>query len=377
LFYITFKEIPIEEEILVFLLSVSLSNLSLFLDSLDLSYSHHFFSTCSHSFHYSCLEQCQNKCPICRREFSDYLPIFQLYAELNEYQREAVETFLTKFSNNLLISFSLLFTIIDFRERNIPDSIESQEYATLLPRLYSLLWFQNSQNQISDFFVTKFTLFIFETLQTKFPSNIIQQQIENLRKDMSLEELFIFLRRVLIFQYYVFGNTEPLSGNTFVWKDELIFENLCQRFHISIIGQIQLSKFTFVNLPTSFFDLMKSPYNYPLVDQSQNRLICLFDGVFVKETNEDTLNIPLITNHIRSNFSQLTFPIPFLFATGQNVTWVAFYNSNGPVCYSPPFYVDELGIPDVGFKRGKSIKIFNEELENVINRILTSNYKSN
>jgi hypothetical protein len=193
---------------------------------------------------------------------------------------------------------------------------------------------------------------------------------------MSLDELFIFLRRVLIFQYYVFGNIQSSTGNIFRWEDELNFENLCQRFHISFPGEIKLSKFPIINLPSSFFDLIKPPYNYSLIDQSQTRFICLLDGAFVKETNEDTLDIPLMTDHVQSFFSQCTFPIPFLFVTGRYVTWVAFYNSNGPVCYSPPFYVDELGIPDVGFRRGKSIKISNEELNKLINRMLTSNYKS-
>jgi hypothetical protein len=225
--------------------------------------------------------------------------------------------------------------------------------------------------------VTKFTVFIFETIQTKFPTQISQHQIEILGKDMSLEELFIFLRRVLIFQYYVFGNIEPLNGNIFIWKDELRFENLCQRFHISIIGEVQLSKFPIIDLPTSFFDLLRPPYSYPLVDQSKTRFICLLDGIFVKETNSDPQNIPLITDYVRSSFLQYTFPIPFLFITGKYITWVAFYASNGPVCYSPPFYVDEFGIPDVGFKRGKPIRISNEELSKFINRILASNYESN
>jgi hypothetical protein len=296
---------------------------------------------------------------------------------LNEYQREAAKTFLSKFSTNLLISFSLLFTIIDFRERNMTDSIESQEYATLLPRLYSLLWHQNSQKQISGFFETKFTLFIFETLQTKFSSTFIQQQIGNLTKEMNLKELFIFLRRVLIFQYYVFGNIQPLKGNNFIWKDELRLENLCQRFHISFPEEIHLPKFPIFDIPISFFDLIKPPYNYPLVDQSKTRFICLLDGIFVKETSDDNLNIPLITDHIHSFYSQLSFPVPFLFVAGKYLSYVAFYNSNGPVTYSPPFYVDELGIPDVRFIRGKSLKISNEELSKLIDRILTSNYKLN
>jgi hypothetical protein len=85
----------------------------------------------------------------------------------------------------------------------------------------------------------------------------------------------------------------------------------------------------------------------------------------------------LIKDHIRTSFSLCTFPIPFLFAIGGYITWVAFYNSKGVVFYSPPFYVDELGIPDVGFRRGTPIILSKDELSKLINRILTSNYKSN
>jgi hypothetical protein len=82
-----------ENEIFTCPLSVSISNHPFFLDYLDFTSSIHFFSTCPHSFHYSSLEQCQSKCPICRKQFSDYLPMIQLYSELNEHQKEIVETF--------------------------------------------------------------------------------------------------------------------------------------------------------------------------------------------------------------------------------------------------------------------------------------------
>jgi hypothetical protein len=125
-----------------------------------------------------------------------------------------------------------------------------------------------------------------------------------------------------------------------------------------------------ISLPNRFLDFARSPYYFPLFFQDQARYICLLDGTFVKESDEDKIDFPSIFLFIQKNYSFCSFPIPFLVLSGKNVTKTAFFDSRGYRIFEDPIYTDKLGIPDLGFQRGKFVEISRTIQSKLIERIL-------
>jgi hypothetical protein len=72
---------------------------------------------------------------------------------------------------------------------------------------------------------TLFAEFIFQKIINS--SQNIQYFVQQYGKELSTQELFTFLRRVLFFEYFVCNNVHPLSCPFFDWNNELTFESLC------------------------------------------------------------------------------------------------------------------------------------------------------
>jgi hypothetical protein len=366
-----------EDSIFAFPVQINASNLPLFLDSIQSQLEVDCLSTCNHIFHYSCLSECQLSCPICRKSFNAIIPKINLYSPLDDSQTSIVSNFLQNLKNHILFSFSFMFTILDFRERNQSNTIYSKEYPNIFSIFYSLLWYRNQIkpiqqtdiDQLENTSNSHFIQFIFNTLQTQNPLSIIQEQVHSLGKELNEENLFIFLRRVLFFQAFVLSKSED-----FDWQNELTFESLCKRYNFNISVSRPLPAFPMISLPNRFLDFARSPYNVPLFFQDQARYICLLDGTFVKESDEDKIDFPSIFQFLQKNYSFCSFPIPFLVLSGKNVTKTAFFDTHGHRIFEDPIYTDKLGIPDLEFQRGKFVEISRTRLSKLIERFLVQKF---
>jgi hypothetical protein len=58
--------------------------------------------------------------------------------------------------------------------------------------------------------------------------------------------------------------------------------------------------------------------------------------------------------------------------SGQALSKIEFYDLEQIFCDYEPIYVDNLGIPDIFFSRGKNITLSSEKLEKLIDFILSS-----
>jgi hypothetical protein len=266
-----------------------------------------------------------------------------------------------------------MFTLIDFRQRNFSSSFQSNEHSKILSYLYNILWSQNQISPVQTCLHSSFTNFIILTLQTNTPLELIPQQVQLIGNNLQKEDLFIFLRRALFFQYFVLGDTKPLNRNVFDWKEELKFETLCQRYNFNFTGDVFLRKFPFINLPNSFLDFARPTFLFPLHFQNEARFICLIDGGFVKISHFDPINFPIISDYIHSKFSFYTFPIPFLKLSGEKVTEIFFINFVGQTFSHQSVYLDEFGIPDEGFKRNKFLTLSETKIQQLIEDMLALN----
>jgi hypothetical protein len=93
----------------------------------------------------------------------------------------------------------------------------------------------------------------------------------------------------------------------------------------------------------------------------------------VKCEFNDPGQFPNIFLHILHKYSNCSFPIPFLVLSGRSLSQIEFYDSQKLLCRYDPIYVDNLGIPDIFFSRGKNITLSSERLEKCIDFILSSN----
>lgn len=270
-----------------------------------------------------------------------------------------------------------MFTLLDFRERNNPTVVESKEHSKLLSSLYSVLFWQYQIQpiQIESVIQTPFGKFIYQILNQPNDSQNIQNFVSSCGKQLSNEKLHPFLRRVLFFQYFVLNNIQPLNSSVFEWVNELSFETLCQRFHIQFPGDFNLPGFPIISLPTNIVDFYLPPFQLNISDQEYQRFVCLLDGCFVKSNENDSINIPFIFSFIENIYSNYNFPIPFLVLSGSYFSKILFYNQTNFICEYESFYLDNIGIPDVGLHRRRFLKFSPQKFESFIEFMLNHNWE--
>jgi hypothetical protein len=352
-----------DKEIIGLPLIINETSLPLFLDDITINRKVKCLSSCNHIFHYSCLKECRNICPLCRKSFSNLLPVLPLYHKLNNEFLQIFQEFSSQISGNLLDSFCSVFILLDFQQRNSQLSTKHNKFYSYI---YSILWHQHQFKKFSSSDLPFFSKFIILTLETIQPLQNIREIVISLSHELKIDNLLIFLRRVILFQYFVFEESFDL-------EQSLITSSLSQQFGLEL-NEIYLKPFPFIQLPNYILDFARSPFNFPISDQNYRRFVCLIDGTYVKSSSNDPDKIPNITDFIQSKFN-IPFDIPFLQLSGDKASAIAFMNSN-TLKYSKNFiYVDEFGLSDIGFRRNKYLRISQLKVQNLIHDILTFSIK--
>jgi hypothetical protein len=361
-----------EDDIFCYPLLVVDTNLSYFLDQIPLDKSVLAFSTCGHSFHTRCLANSAHFCPLCRSAFFQMLPILELYGQLSNPNVQ-VGFFLDMSSDFLFDSFCSSVSLFDFRQRHEPTSIQDQTFSKMLSALYSLLWYLSNSSPIQpgSFQESPFSYFVYDSLKSNDLFCDFERRVHQVGDSLDSSNLFVFLRRVIFFQHFVFNNAFPQANTVIDWDSELSFESLCSRFKFTFPGKIQISSFPLIPLPKNFIDFMHPPYQFPLAVQTAPRMICLLDGVFVRNSESDNCTYPLIHDHLKQHYSSCTFPVPFLILSGVDSTKILFVNQFRVRQLNNPIYLDYFGIPNCGFLRRSNLILSSERVESLIHFILT------
>jgi hypothetical protein len=82
------------------------------------------------------------------------------------------------------------------------------------------------------------------------------------------------------------------------------------------------------------------------------------------------MSVPIITSYIQQKYTNFNFPIPFLTLSGPKISQIVFYKKRECSSYAT-VYLDNIGIPDIGFKRGTFVTLNDAEVEKLIEFILT------
>ena len=257
---------------------------------------------CLHRIHVKCgLDHTSTdstfQCAICGANRNCLLPIFS--NDLSEGAMPLVQRLNQQFIralSNTSINAPLITVLanhlinLEIRERHRPEAVYSNRTRVIMRSLFLSLAFQmystctevSSCEQLSGLeAVIGQTL---NGLSPKYangePLICNWQTLYELAKKLSPrdEKLIIFLRRVLLFGYFML-DLRIGSDDVVDWDQVLSPDSLLERFEIdSEVSYDRPSVFSPLQLPDDWVDLCMPPYSWDIADRSKCRSICLVTG---------------------------------------------------------------------------------------------------
>ena len=209
----------------------------------------------------------------------------------------------------------------------------------------------------------------------------------------------LFLRRVCLADHFLLINENNQKNHDdesklIDWDEILSLQNLSQKFDVKFKSdkEFEFKPFIFSKMPKEFLRFAQEPYNFP-VDQTQKDFTFnvlnynfLIQNYNEFETENDESKTIEYSNELTSyhdkntkvflykNISVLNYPTVFLFIGSQASNVCVIYGKR--IKYLRPFYMDEYGCADIGFKRRLPLFLNEERYDRVMDQILSGDFSN-
>lgn len=243
----------------------------------------------------------------------------------NEPLTQAINLFIHKVFNihepfeNATRCFIGELCLIEARQRVRADVLDSPEVSILLDNLFQVIWqgvkFGNLELKGNICFNDPDSVLFLLVVQLDDPSSNYIANVNLVSGPLKArpDNLFIFLRRCLIFEHFALHNK---VGEGFIeWDEVLSFNSLLKHYEMGESNLlIDISPIHFIDLPHSIYAFLKPPHSINVLDINAGLAICLITGQVVCLPQSNTRQYPTIKQHLDTNF-QSTFSV-FMCITG-------------------------------------------------------------
>lgn len=211
------------------------------------------------------------------------------------------------------------------------------------------------------------------------------------------KEIFLFLRRAYLAAHFLFCDENELKNgqNKFIdWDDLLSVTNLSDEFHVSLNNlndDFEFKPIVFAKLPKEFLRFALEPFNFPIVKTESfsvynildyNNLINDFDDFESSDSNSTRNEEEKLSREMTSfdhfnpgllmKFRNKFYPTVSLLI-GKDASSVLIFDGEKAASLRP-FYVDNFGCPDIGFRRNKPLFLNEEKYGRVMDLILSGDF---
>ena len=314
----------------------------------------------------------------------------------------------------LIKSISGLITTYEVRLRSLPYCLDSKKTKLLSRNLFLSTWyayrmkgkpkmktgFKSEESDDVDSKLTTFQKFIkklIECDEIEENKNHSLHQIISSFNSSSLfkceKEFCLFLRRVCLADHFLLLN-ENDESKLIDWDEILSLQNLSQKYEIEFKNsdEFEFKPFIFSKMPKEFLRFAQEPYNFPVEQTHKNFLFNVLNYNFLIQ-NYDDLDIDNnesksidYSNELTSfenknlklflykKISTLNYP-SVLLSIGSNASNV-FVIDGKRIKYLRPFYMDEYGCTDIGFRRSQPLFLNEERFDRVMDQILSGDFSN-
>ena len=398
------------------------------------------FGICQHPVHPSCIKEDVFTCPIDRSVKNGLLPCLDMMPksiifknmktfELNDDQNtlgesaiNSISSFIEKFTsffNNkpinifveLIKSISGLISTYEIRLRSLVDCLDSDKTKFLSRDLFLAAWYSYRIQKKPvicppeiEKRLTVFQKFIMKLIENdNYESDIseIVASFINSNDGLKEKELYLFLRRVCLAEYFLLSNYDvTLShdmGNIIDWDEILSSTNLAERYKVkftTIDENFEFKPFSFINLPKEFLRLSLKPFDLPIIHSKDILLFNMLDYNYLIN-NYDEISGDILDNYEESNikknkknlvsskngsisdifsifYSKKHYPSMIMFV-GKYASNIVVVDQDYYASFNP-FYLDKYGCPDIGFKRSQPLFFNEERFERFVDTILSGEF---
>ena len=348
------------------------------------------FHLCPHTMHISCVHEKPFSCPMDRFTRNNILPILPDVTEtLDSVQRESVDQFVKdmrpqlsepKRSKELLIaSLASLIVVYDVRLRTTPSALDAPKHELLPPALFRVIWHYARGSGAEDAdplessqrtpFRTYMTRLIMSENPKEESEKFARQAIEEMA-GQDEEELYVLLRRIRLTEHFCLGKEVECYGSLIDWDESLspaAFSSLV-KFREE---EYRLPGFSLCELPKRYLDFAKDPYNYPVWQALERRLLSLTDGALITQSPNDQTVLTTLPSYAEDHEDE---PLFFMCMGIRGSATISVLLSYHKVAEMMPIYVDEFGDPDVGMQRGQLLYLSEQNCAKVADMIISGDF---
>jgi hypothetical protein len=320
---------------------------------------------CLHSVHAKCINSTAFTCPLDRGFRNAILPIWSgAFTKPPDQIIEAMTHFCGEVFNSFEVAINTLanhISLMEVRLRSSPYALDDVRFLTLIHHFYfAIVHGYTSPTNISH----KFPLVIVQSLSGISLHDIVSVMVHTINTPT---RQYIFLRRCAILE-------ECLSDSFHTgqdWESFMSWEALCDHFKVSVTDQPNLlPPFTFCELPDQFLGFFTPPRSISRKETDKSLLSLLTGDIVVmsRPPRSGELSLQGLMKKICGTYT------PLLVLSGEHSNATMYWSSEWDQQYREalePLYVDRFGDPDIGFRRGRALKLSQDAVDRQLDRLLS------
>jgi hypothetical protein len=348
---------------------------------------------CTHLVHAKCVtDTTRYQCPKCTNGAYRNCFLPRLSENMKETEDDRVSAIIDDLPNlitnesdstSLVRSLASQIGVLEIRARSLPEILYREEEAALLRHLWlCVLYIYRKRKDKENPDVMKCfdaTIWHCMTNYLNVKNKItcfldLIEFVNRLNCEPKDVQMPVYLRRVVLFGYFMLGFSPTPNEALVDWDDLLSNARLCKLFRRKNEQWI-IPRFGPIPLADEWVELMHAPYSMDILDMSYPRYICLVQGALVKihhrhGGNRDERDLVDLVTY--AEYSWKRTPTLLMSFSGGDATSVRMASLQfNQYVYPDVFYVDKFGSPDIGFDRGQYLTLDREKLTVVFDDFLS------
>jgi hypothetical protein len=318
---------------------------------------------CLHLVHPSCLPAPPFSCPCDRGMRNALLPHWELgFTSPPEHVRAGMSAFCSlvfRSCDRAVWVLSREIALMEVRQRSCRQAPDDRRFSTLVR--HAFFGIAHGFPEPVDRGVGKFITVIYTALIRR--SLTLET---GMAADLDVSRRYVFLRKCAILEYCLSDD----GGRDHDWTVELGWGALAARYGVDGAIPSPLPAFTFCDLPDTFIGFFTSE-NPVQRNRSDSLWLSLLTGdSVVSERGNDagSLDISAFVEKMKHSYA------PMLVIRGSDANTTFYFSMQWNRHYDramDALYVDQLGDPDIGFRRGEFLKLSHDAVEREIERVLS------
>jgi hypothetical protein len=333
------------------------------------------------------------QCPVCQGFRTHWLPHFS--DSLREFSDDSVIPICRSFCRSLLrcgddfCLFSILakhIQILETRFVRRPEVLDDESVLILHRNLFLLGLFSLAKDDTLEPAPFNFdlALIIHEimsrmtlgALKSTMPFDEFKGFVAAHVRDFESEggNLFLLLRHTTLFAHFMLGCSLSQDGSLVDWDAILEASYLSQLYGLKVSAGVEMPVFKTIDLPDDWTHLGQPPYNHDILRMKEEKSIDLITGAIIsRDRSHPVGDYPVVASHMLEAWNRGAVLI--LDLTGQGASRIQFVTLQFNVFIkAEQVFLDERGMPDIGFDRGMCLRLDREKLNVVIDDLLSGKY---